>query len=356
MRWRFLAAADERRTVALNQVESIWPVNGGVLIQNGLAYVAAGRSSYLDGGIRLYALDPGTGRVVHEQRVCNDHPTVRKTAPAVDLAALRKGQPDWPLAQNKVDARTYLDPDKSDGFSMDGATTDVLVGDGQSVYLRQIRFDRDLAVQPQGARHLYATSRLLDDAAAHRTHWLLGTGDMRPLGVSYEWSTRKLEGGTGQRCCTVPFGLMLAFDAQTAWGVTKNTDELFAVRLRPPGPGVERDFQPPTTENTLKWQWSGSLPVVARAMARAGGTVWVAGLTKPSVSADAKSRRKSPEALREAPAGVGVLAAFSATDGKARGEIRLASAPVWDGLAVAQRSLFISTVEGKLLCLKETSK
>ena len=356
LRWRFLAAADERRTVALNQIESIWPVNGSVLIQDGLAYVAAGRSSYLDGGIRLYALDPRTGRVVHEKHVCNDHPTVHKTMPAGDLTALRRGQPDWPLSQNKVDARTYTDPDKSDAFSMDGATTDILVGDGQSVYLRQMRFDRDLAAQPQGSCHLYATSRLIDDAAAQRTHWLLGTGEMRPLGVSYEWSTRKLGGGSGQRCCTVPFGLMLAFDAQTAWGVTKSADELFAVQLRPPASGLAHDFQPPTKQNSLKWQWSGSLPVVARAMARAGSTVWVAGLTKTSVATDAKSRRKSPEALREALSGAGVLAAFSATDGKARGEIRLAASPVWDGMAVAQRSLYISTLEGKLLCLKGASK
>ena len=54
--------------------------------------------------------------------------------------------------------------------------------------------------------------------------------------------------------------------------------------------------------------------------------------------------------------GAGVLTAFSAPDGKARGEIRLATSPVWDGMAVAQRSLYISTVEGKLLCLKGASK
>lgn len=47
--WRFRAAAEEVKTVALDQVESVWPVHGNVLTQDGIAYFAAGRSSWLDG-------------------------------------------------------------------------------------------------------------------------------------------------------------------------------------------------------------------------------------------------------------------------------------------------------------------
>lgn len=116
------------------------------------------------------------------------HPKFHKTPLTGNLAALQKDdKPDWPRTHN-IELRRYLDPDKSDGFSMDGATTDVMVGDGTSVYLRHLRFDGKLAPQAHGAPHLYSTTRLLDDAAAHRTHWLFGTGDTRPLGVSYEWA------------------------------------------------------------------------------------------------------------------------------------------------------------------------
>lgn len=348
LRWRFLAAPEDRRTVALDQLESVWPVNGSVLVQSDLAYVAAGRSSYLDGGIRLYALEPRTGRVVKERTLRNDHPEFHKKELKGDLAALQKDEPKWPKTQNDFDLRTYLDPDKSDGFSMDGATTDVLVGDGDSVYLRQLRFDRNLVPQPRGSRHLYSTTRLLDDAAAHRSHWLLGTGETRPLGVSYEWHTRGL-GGSWQRCCAVPFGLMLGFDSQTAWGVTKHPAKLFAVQQKPVQPQTQIDFRPPLPENTLKYQWSLDLPMVARAMVRAGGTLWVAGLP------DSGEKQQLLGKL-ESLSGPGVLAAFSAADGHARGEIRLASPPVWDGMAVAQRCLYISTVEGKLLCMKGASK
>jgi hypothetical protein len=109
---------------------------------------------------------------VHESRLRNDHPPFRKSELTANLADLRRDESDWPQTQNRFDARTDLAPDKSDGFSMDGATTDVLVADGTSVYLRQLRFNRSLARQPRGDRHLYSTTRLIDDAAAHRSHWV----------------------------------------------------------------------------------------------------------------------------------------------------------------------------------------
>ena len=60
--WRFRAAPAERLVGVHGQLESIWPVHGAVLIQNDTIYATAGRSSYLDGGIVLYRLDPGDRR------------------------------------------------------------------------------------------------------------------------------------------------------------------------------------------------------------------------------------------------------------------------------------------------------
>ena len=61
--WRFRAAPDDRRVVSYGQIESVWPVHGSVLVQDGMVYFAAGRSSFLDGGIIVYALDAKTGSV-----------------------------------------------------------------------------------------------------------------------------------------------------------------------------------------------------------------------------------------------------------------------------------------------------
>ena len=51
--WRFLAATNPRRIVAQGRVESPWPVHGTVLVMNNLAYVAAGRSTLIDGVVPL---------------------------------------------------------------------------------------------------------------------------------------------------------------------------------------------------------------------------------------------------------------------------------------------------------------
>jgi len=60
--WRFRAAPSEQQIVAYGQVESPWPVAGTVLVIDDVAYFAAGRQPFADGGIFLFAVDPLTGR------------------------------------------------------------------------------------------------------------------------------------------------------------------------------------------------------------------------------------------------------------------------------------------------------
>lgn len=61
--WRLRATPHEERIVAYGQLESPWPVAGSVLISEGMAYFAAGRQSLADGGIRVFAVEPATGQV-----------------------------------------------------------------------------------------------------------------------------------------------------------------------------------------------------------------------------------------------------------------------------------------------------
>lgn len=60
--WRLQAAPSNERIVAYGQVESPWPVPGAVLIINDVAYFAAGRQPLADGGILVFAVDPLTGK------------------------------------------------------------------------------------------------------------------------------------------------------------------------------------------------------------------------------------------------------------------------------------------------------
>ena len=59
--WKMPMGPDGRRMVSYGQVESPWPVFGSIVVADGVAYAAGGRSSESDGGIIVRAFDPLTG-------------------------------------------------------------------------------------------------------------------------------------------------------------------------------------------------------------------------------------------------------------------------------------------------------
>jgi len=67
--WRLRAGPTDERIVAYGQLESAWPVPGAVLISDGIAYFAAGRQPFADGGIQVFAIDPGIGRRLWSHRL-----------------------------------------------------------------------------------------------------------------------------------------------------------------------------------------------------------------------------------------------------------------------------------------------
>ena len=164
MAWRLRAAPDDRRIVAFGRLESAWPVHGTVLVQDGTAYVAAGRSGHLDGGIRVLALKPETGEVIR-------------------------------------------------ALKADEGLEDVLVAAAGQVYMRQ------LAIRPasdgpaagaQGKglraaqpRRAFSTAGLLDDSDFSRAGWSAGAkGGLAHLMVfneeaSYAYQTRRTGGFGG---------------------------------------------------------------------------------------------------------------------------------------------------------------
>ncbi len=341
--WRFLAARNEMKTVAFDQIESQWPVKGSVLVQNGVAYAAAGRSSYLDEGITLYGLEPATGNILSQTQVQSDNPGKFDFSQAEDMSQK--------LTQNAVDAKTFIDPDKSDAFSMGGTTNDVLVGDGTSVYLRQMRFDADLNPQEEKGRHLLSTSGLLDDHENHRSHWVLGTGDFSRTPVAYSWTANRPSGSYNYRLM-VPYGLLLAFDDSGVWSVRRKYDgyQLVAQDNRPLGGDEEPlpDFRPADNKVKPIYDWAVDLPIRPRAMVKAGDLLLIAGvqdLTGLEMAADLDERFETFEGRRG-----GKLLAFSTQSGEMVAEYDLPAAPVWDGMAVADGCLYLTTADGRMRC------
>ncbi|UCC97535.1 MAG: PQQ-binding-like beta-propeller repeat protein [Phycisphaerales bacterium] len=64
--WCFRAAPEERKIPVYGALQSTWPVASGVLVEDGIAYAAAGIINY--DGTYVYALDAQTGRL----KWCND--------------------------------------------------------------------------------------------------------------------------------------------------------------------------------------------------------------------------------------------------------------------------------------------
>ncbi|HYW79388.1 MAG TPA: PQQ-binding-like beta-propeller repeat protein, partial [Thermoguttaceae bacterium] len=281
--WRFRAALQDRKTVALDQVESLWPVHGSALVQDGVAYVTAGRSSYLDSGLYLYGLDPKTGEVLSQSRVHTDHPEVDKaTAASAEAAAMSTH-----FAQNATDYKTMTGPDRSDAFSMAGTISDILVGDGMSVYLRHLRFDSQCVAQETMGRHLLSTSRLLDDAENHRSHWVLGTGDFSRTTVAYSWIANSTGGKYNQRLDR-PYGVAMSFDEQTVWAIRRGSPYvLFAERNEPfsADETPRRDFVT-SAPMPRPWKWSTPLPVRPRAIVHAGDKLILGGMPAATETSD----------------------------------------------------------------------
>jgi len=324
--WRLRAAPSNARAVAFEQVESLWPVRGSVLVHGGIAYVAAGRSSYLDGGIALYGLDPRTGRVRCSRRIASDHTGAADPPPEAKRSRMAAR-----LGQNATDYKTFLAPDRSDAFSMQGALTDVMSAEGGSVFMRHLRFDTSLARQEKGLPHLFSTSSFLDGAEHHRTYLVLGTGDFSRTPVAFPWIIAKR--------IAVPYGLMLVFDAKTAWGVHRvgkweRTDHYEVFATPRPDPSQKESLLPDFARRSSNRReagpsWSVRLPLRPRAMLRAGGALFIG---------------------CEQGQG-GALRVVSCNDGATLGAAPLDAPPTWDGMAAADGRLYVALRNGSVVCI-----
>jgi len=94
-------------------------------------------------------------------------------------------------------------------------------------------------------------------------------------------------------------------------------------------------------------------------MALAGTTLFIAGppdLLDEETAFDAFAEGKTQARLAEQAASLAgkkgaMLVAVSAADGKTLAQLKLAASPAWDGMAAAGGKLYLSTTDGKILCL-----
>jgi len=317
--WRFRAAPMDRRTVAFGQIESVWPVIGSVLAYNDSVYCTAGRTSYLDGGITLFRLDPKTGRELSRNQFYSRDPQTGK-------------QPDSLL----------------EDVELPGALPDILTVEKGSIFLRDKKLDAD-GKEDEGTYqpHLYSSAGLLDGNWWHRTYWIWGerafgrasgwaiAGKYRPSGrifaldgsvlYGYKFSDRH-----GGKRSGSPGGAHILFCADKK---VEKVDK----QLKNNNEAVTRHMTP----DKIVTHWFRNIGLCVRAMAKAGDTLFVAG---PEPADEIHFDDKS------APAG---LAAFDAKSGQPLSKIKIDSQPVFDGMAAASGRLFISGMDGSVTCFAE---
>jgi hypothetical protein len=99
----------------------------------------------------------------------------------------------------------------------------------------------------------------------------------------------------------------------------------------------------PAPARGKQYRWTRELPVLARAMVLAGDQLILAG--PPDIFGS-----DEPAAALAGTKG-GLLCLLSTTDGEPAAQYRLDSPPVFDGMAVADKCLYMATLDGHVVCL-----
>ena len=346
--WRFRAAPAERRMMSFEQIESVWPVHGSVLVHKDIVYCVAGRSMFLDGGMRLVRLDAATGKKMSETLLDDRHPITGKP-----LDAGIK----WP--------------------NLPVALPDVLSCDGRSIYMRSQRFDLDgrrrEVVAPTNAKdqtgegtHLFSPTGFLDGTWWHRTYWIWGK------------TATSAAGGWYQAGYNAPTGRIMSIDEAHVYGFGRRpkyfprttaieyhlyrTSKMPKIVKQGPGnPPVRKGRAAPTRP---VYRWTRDVPLLARGMVLAPQTLFIAG--PPDVVDQEKTLAAfaDPAALAKLAEQVaahqgrkgGMLLAVSADEGETLAEYKLNSPPVFDGLAAARGRLYLAALDGTITCFASAAE
>ncbi len=351
--WRFRAAPEDRQVVSYDRLESAWPVHGSVLVMNGLVYCTAGRSSFIDGGIHVYALNPATGESVHNATLQGPEPNIEEPSFA---------------------------------FHEEGHRADLLTTDGRYLYMGRTVMDAELAVvEPEripmiGAQRgdrleyrrmpgmrLVATGGFLNRTFWNRTWWMHSR-----VWPGYLYAQQAPKSGQ-----------LLVFDDTTTYAVkhytTRNRHSpmlfpgdgylLFAdanenepLLYRGEGEPKPIEWEPEVPAET-RWTifqnagvdkgpgftrskpalWTAWVDVRVEAMVLAGDALYVAG--PPDVVPE-----DDPLAALEGRKGA-VLRGVSTKDGRRIADYQLEAKPAFDGLIAAEGKLLIALDDGRVVCM-----
>jgi len=317
--WRFRGLPD-RDICAYEQLESAWPICGSILIKNGVAYFAAGRNSFLDGGIFLYGLDPQTGRVIHNRRMYGPY-----------------SDEGFPIITSQI----------SSGSGLDGFKGDVFLAAGDLLYLRQQGFKADLT--PLGpaedrAAHLIPSPGFLEAIPHHRTFWTIDTTIRYDIAAGRQ-AILVMDGKQFYEVRGYRPGRISPFDPRPSGytlfaGVYSTVNKTITQKR-----GAKRAPKRTRVRSVAEPRWSSNIPLAGKAMVLADKTVFVAGTPAETPADDLASAYEGRMG--------GLLWAASASTGKKLAQYKLDAPPAWDGMAAAAGRLYLATQDGSVHCFSD---
>ncbi len=295
--WRFKSHEKDYFIAVDNQLESLLPVHGSVLIEENIVYFAAGRNAYLDLGVYVYGLDLETGEVLYSQHYRFEQDENLHT-----------------ILEEKI-------------HITDGVKTDIPVSDGDSIYIHTNRFDKKLTVRiPDNDRtsaYKKFNIRMFHDFTfgdyAKRTSWALPA--------------------TGDR------GQLINMDGERSYVATMVEKYTFltAVDHFIPASGgfifYARQF------DQKNKTWSQRIPVIPRAMAVTSNYLLVSG--SPDVI------DQQDPLLNYEYRGKGMLLILSKLTGEPEQAYTISSVPVFNGIAVTSEYLVLTMENGTVSCYQQ---
>jgi hypothetical protein len=373
--------------IAFEQVESVWPVHGSVLIQNDRVYCISGRSVFMDGGMRMLQLDPATGEKISEIVLDEKHP------------------------ETGENLHEYIQ-----SLNMPVGLPDILSSDGKYVYMRSQQFDldgnrkhievRDVGDQTGEGAHVFSPIGFLDDSQFSRSYMMFGKS------VTSGWGSWEIMGRL------TPSGRMLAVDDENVYAYGRKPEflsesivleyQLYAAAKSSKKEDIERVNQPlfgapkakpkiaakpkvktapkakaggmgnmpvnfiatgdwklrqgipKTDQSALSFKWQVDKPdIQVRAMVIADKTLFIAGPPDIVDEEDAFFAMDDADILKKLAEQSEFLKgkdgariwAVSTENGKRLSEYRLDSLPVWDGMVAAASKLYLTTMNGDVISL-----
>jgi outer membrane protein assembly factor BamB len=354
--WRFRAAPYDQRMTSFEQLESVWPVSGSVLVQDGTVYCIVGRSMFLDGGLRLLTLDAASGRLLGERVLDERDPASGDNLQKyVEVRNMPVGLPDILSSDGK---RLYM---RSQVMDLEGNRTKDSLTQAKGSDANRA------AVQQGDEAHLFSPTGFLDDTWWHRSYWVYGR------------SFAEGAGGWHQAGKVAPSGRILAVDDDSVYGFGRKpfyyqwrTPLEYHLFATPRVPEIVKDRatveiarrnqkQRPMTQHP-QYHWSRPVPMLVRALVKAGDKLFIAG--PPDVLDEEEAFRRVPDpnvdaklAAQEAAmvgANGALLWAVSASTGERLAEQKLDRLPLFDGLVAAQGRLYLVTEDGVVMCYQGT--